>query len=72
MGEDGLSATGLEGDYISVATGTDTTLTLYSDGGGAGTPADAQVINLQGYDTTGMSPVEVIDSLLDSGSLITD
>jgi hypothetical protein len=66
---DGLSVpelvTAIEGNYLSIATGTNTTVSVFSDGGGG--TAD-QVIELTGYNTTGQSSAEVIESLLGSGS----
>jgi hypothetical protein len=66
---DGLSVpelvTALEGNYLSIATGTSTTVSVFSDGGGG--TAD-QVIELTGYNTAGQSSAEVIESLLGSGS----
>ncbi|MDX2456170.1 MAG: VWA domain-containing protein, partial [Gammaproteobacteria bacterium] len=70
---DALLAAALDGDYISIATGLDTTVTIFSDGGGSGTPGDDQVIELTGFNTTGFADsAAVIESLLGGNNLVVD
>jgi len=67
-----LLADDLDGAYISISIDANATITLFSDGGGSGTPGNDQVI-LTGYDTTGFAnSAAVIESLLDGNNLVVD
>ena len=58
------TATDLEG-YMSIASGSDTTITIFGDNGAAD-----QIIQLNGYDTSNMTGAEIIENLLGSGNLL--
>jgi len=66
VGEQDPTAADLE-SYLSIATGTDTTITIFGNGGDAD-----QIIQLTGFDTTGMTGQQVLENLLLSNSIITD
>jgi hypothetical protein len=52
---------------MSIASGSDTVITVFGSGGNAD-----QVIQLTGFDTTGQSSVQIIENLLGNGNLLTD
>ncbi|MDH3980777.1 MAG: type I secretion C-terminal target domain-containing protein, partial [Gammaproteobacteria bacterium] len=66
VGENDPTAAELDA-YMSIASGADTTITIFGDQGNAD-----QVIHLTGFDTTGMNGVQILETLLSSGSLVTD
>jgi Ca2+-binding RTX toxin-like protein len=66
VGESNPTAAELDA-YMSIASGADTTITIFGDQGNAD-----QIIQLNGFDTTGMSGVQIIESLLSNGNLVTD
>jgi YD repeat-containing protein len=53
--------------YLSITPGADTMITIIGDQGNAD-----QIIQLNGYDTTGMNGAQIIDNLLLSGSMVTE
>jgi Ca2+-binding RTX toxin-like protein len=73
VGENNPTAIELDNTYMSIAPGQDadglqnTVITLFGDGGNAD-----QVIELIGFDSTGLSSVQIIENLLTAGNLITD
>jgi len=67
VGVNDTSAEGLDGTYLSIASGGDTVITVFGQGGNAD-----QVIQLTGYDTTGQSSVQIIENLLTGNNLVTD
>jgi hypothetical protein len=66
VGESDPTAAELDA-YMSIASGADTTITIFGDQGNAD-----QVIHLTGFDTTGMNGVQILETLLSNGSLVTD
>jgi Ca2+-binding RTX toxin-like protein len=66
VGENDPTAAELDA-YMSIASGTDTTITIFGDQGNAD-----QIIQLTGFDSTGMNGVQIIESLLSNGNLVTD
>jgi hypothetical protein len=66
VGESDPTAAELD-TYMSIASGTDTTITIFGDKGNAD-----QVIQLTGFDSTSMNGVQILETLLSSGSLVTD
>jgi Ca2+-binding RTX toxin-like protein len=67
VGENNPTAEELDGSYMSISSGASTTITIFGDSGNAD-----QVIELAGYDTTGLTGVEILNNLLAGGNLITD
>ncbi|MDH5470245.1 MAG: type I secretion C-terminal target domain-containing protein, partial [Gammaproteobacteria bacterium] len=70
-GENNPTAAELDNNYMSIMPGLDTVITVFGNGGNAD-----QVIQLTGYNTTGLSSVQIIENLLGNGSgqgnLLTD
>jgi hypothetical protein len=66
-GPNNLTAAELDSSYMSIASGSDTVITVFGSGGNAD-----QVIQLTGFDTTGQSSVQIIENLLGNGNLLTD
>jgi len=52
---------------LSIASGASTTITIFGDSGNAD-----QVIQLTGYDTTGLSGVEILNNLLAGSNLVVE
>jgi len=65
-----LAAALLDGThpYLTVTPGANTTISINADAAGG----VEQTIVLNGYDTTGMTPQQVIETLLTDGNLVTD
>lgn len=59
VGVDNPTAGELDGSYLSVASGSSTTITIFGDSGNAD-----QVIELAGYDTTGRTGIDILNDLL--------
>jgi T1SS-143 domain-containing protein len=67
VGVNNPSAGELDGSYLSIASGASTTITIFGDSGNAD-----QVIQLTGYDTTGLSGVEILNNLLAGSNLVVE
>ncbi len=65
-GPNNLTAAELDGSYMSIASGSDTVITVFGSGGNTD-----QVIQLTGFDTTNQSSVQIIENLL-GNNLLTD
>jgi len=57
-GPNNLTAAELDSSYMSIASGSDTVITVFGSGGNAD-----QVIQLTGFNTTGQSSVQIIENL---------
>ncbi len=67
VGESNPTAAELDGTYMSIASGADTIITVFGDSGNAD-----QVIQLTGFNTSGLDSVQIIENLLTNGNLVTD